>query len=211
MGKIKAVLFDMDGVLIDARDWHYEALNRALDLFGYKISRYDHLVTYDGLPTKVKLKMLTKERGLPEGLHSFINNLKQDYTMEIVYSHCKPVYHIEYALSVLSKSGIRLACCSNAVRSSVVSMMDRSNLSPYLDFILSNQDVTAPKPSPDIYNLAIQKMGFSPSECVVVEDNVNGITAAREAGAHVLEVASPKEVTISNIKEFIEKVEKGME
>ena len=47
MSKIKAVIFDMDGVLIDAKDWHYEALNQALELFGYKISRYDHLVTFD--------------------------------------------------------------------------------------------------------------------------------------------------------------------
>ena len=53
---IKAVLFDMDGVLIDARDWHYEALNKALAIFGMEINRYDHLVTYDGLPTKKKLE-----------------------------------------------------------------------------------------------------------------------------------------------------------
>ncbi len=51
---IKAVVFDMDGVLIDAREWHYEALNRALGLFGYEITRYDHLSTYDGLPTRMQ-------------------------------------------------------------------------------------------------------------------------------------------------------------
>ena len=63
--KIKAVLFDMDGVLIDAKDWHYEALNKALGLFGIEISRYDHLATFDGLPTKVKLQMLSKKYYLP--------------------------------------------------------------------------------------------------------------------------------------------------
>ena len=68
MAKIKAIIFDMDGVLIDAKDWHYEALNRALGLFGYQISRHEHLTTYDGLPTRVKLRMLTRERGLPEKL-----------------------------------------------------------------------------------------------------------------------------------------------
>lgn len=56
MPKIKAILFDMDGVLVDAKDWHYEALNQALSLFGMEISRYDHLVTYDGLPTKKSSK-----------------------------------------------------------------------------------------------------------------------------------------------------------
>ncbi|HCF3308648.1 TPA: HAD hydrolase-like protein, partial [Pseudomonas aeruginosa] len=54
---IKAVIFDMDGVLIEAKDWHYDALNKALNLFGYNISRHDHLTSYDGLPTSRKLEM----------------------------------------------------------------------------------------------------------------------------------------------------------
>ena len=76
MNKIKAILFDMDGVLIDAKDWHYEALNKALSLFGLEISRYDHLTSFDGLPTKVKLKKISKRFYLPESLHPFINELK---------------------------------------------------------------------------------------------------------------------------------------
>jgi beta-phosphoglucomutase-like phosphatase (HAD superfamily) len=74
--KIKAILFDMDGVLIEAKDWHYEALNRALRLFGMPISRFDHLTSFDGLPTLRKLELLTLERGLPKQLHIFINEMK---------------------------------------------------------------------------------------------------------------------------------------
>jgi beta-phosphoglucomutase len=70
--KIKAIIFDMDGVLVEAKEWHYKALNRALELFGYQISRYDHLTTYDGLPTSKKLEMLSLESGLPKELHKFI-------------------------------------------------------------------------------------------------------------------------------------------
>ena len=77
--KIKAVLFDMDGVLIDAKEWHYEALNKALNLFGYNIERYEHLTSFDGLPTSVKLEKLTVEKGLPRSLHKFINEMKQKY------------------------------------------------------------------------------------------------------------------------------------
>ena len=80
MSKIKAILFDMDGVLIDAKDWHYEALNKALALFGFEITRTEHLSTYDGLPTSVKLKKLTIEKGLPKKLHKFISEIKQQYT-----------------------------------------------------------------------------------------------------------------------------------
>ena len=101
---IKAVIFDMDGVLIDARDWHYEALNRALGLFGYQISRFEHLVTYDGLPTRTKLRMLSLERGLPEGLHSFIDEMKQSYTIETTFARCKPRFDHQYALSTRRNS-----------------------------------------------------------------------------------------------------------
>jgi beta-phosphoglucomutase-like phosphatase (HAD superfamily) len=80
---IKAILFDMDGVLIDAKEWHYEALNLALNHFGYNINKESHLSTFDGLPTKEKLKMLSKVSGLPVGLHDLINTLKQKYTIQI--------------------------------------------------------------------------------------------------------------------------------
>ena len=95
---IKAVIFDMDGVLIDAKDWHYEALNKALRLFGYEITRPEHEITYDGLPTRDKLNILSREKGLPRSLHDFINELKQQYTMEMVNNLCRPMFHHEYAL-----------------------------------------------------------------------------------------------------------------
>ena len=92
--RIKAVLFDMDGVLIDAKDWHYEALNRALELFGFAIERQAHLSTFDGLPTRRKLQMLSATQGLPVGLHGLINELKQAYTIELSYSKCRPILEL---------------------------------------------------------------------------------------------------------------------
>ena len=97
---IRAVLFDMDGVLIDAKDWHYEALNRALELFGTTIDRDSHLATFDGLPTRDKLKILSKTRGLPLGLHDFLNRLKQNQTVQITYERCRPVFHHRQAFGL---------------------------------------------------------------------------------------------------------------
>ena len=176
--KIKAVIFDMDGVLIDAKEWHYEALNQALSLFGYEISRYDHLVTYDGLPTAEKLSMISMEKGLPKGLHKYINALKQEYTMEKIYMNCKPIFVHEYALSKLKSEGYKLAVASNSIRATVDIMMLKASLGSYLEFSLSNQDVKKAKPDPEIYNVAISKLGLLPEECLVVEDNKNGIQAA---------------------------------
>ena len=188
MSKIKAVIFDMDGVLIDAKDWHYEALNMALRTFGLEISRHDHLTTYDGLSTKHKLEMLGKIYHLPTSLHVFINELKQRYTMDMVHKLCKPTFIHQYALSHLKQDGYRIAVASNSVRDSVDIMMKKSNLMQYLEFFLSNQDVNKSKPDPEIYTTAINRLGIEPQECVVVEDNENGIRAAKGAGAHVLEV-----------------------
>lgn len=207
--KIKAIVFDMDGVLIEAKDWHYEALNRALRLFGYEISRYDHLVTYDGLPTSKKLEMLTREKGLPRGLHQFINDMKQQYTVDIVNAQCAPLFTHEYALSRLKAEGYRLAVASNSIRSTIQLMMARSNLLEYLEFFLSNQDVKKAKPDPEMYTTAIQRLGLSPREVMVVEDNHNGIQAAMAAGAHVMKVETVYDVNYENIVNHIRMFEEA--
>lgn len=207
MAKIKAVVFDMDGVLIDARDWHYEALNRALNHFGFNISRYDHLVTFDGLPTRQKLQMLTCEQGLPSSLHKFLNELKQIYTLELVHARCKPVFQHEFALSSLKALGYRLAVASNSVRPSIELMMLKSNLMGYLEFLVSNEDVTHGKPHPEIYLETLKRLAIGPSECLVVEDNEKGIAAARQAGCHLMIVRDPSEVTLDGILKAINEKE----
>jgi len=205
--KIKAILFDMDGVLIDAKDWHYEALNKALGLFGMEISRYDHLTTFDGLPTKVKLKMLSKRFFLPESLHPFINEVKQSYTAELIHQRCHPLFHHEYALSKLHQQGYKIAVCSNSIRKTIELMMDKAELTPYLDLIVSNEDVTKAKPDPEMYQTAIRKFGLRPEECIVVEDNPNGIQAGKSSGASVLEVATVYDVNYDNIMRLVEECE----
>ncbi|MCD5994697.1 HAD family phosphatase [Pseudomonas sp. CDFA 602] len=200
---IKAVIFDMDGVLIEAKEWHYNALNKALNLFGYNISRHEHLTDYDGLPTSRKLDMLSVERDLPTGLHAFINEMKQLYTMEIVHGQCKPTFVHQYALSSLKNLGYKLAVASNSIRNTVEVMMDKADLSRYLDLQLSNEDVSRAKPAPDIYTKAIFDLGLTPEECLIVEDNENGIKAARASGAHVLVVTETSDVNLTNILEKI--------
>jgi len=209
MHKIKAIIFDMDGVLIEAKDWHYEALNKALSLFGMEISRHDHLVTYDGLPTKKKLEMLSTERRLPVELHEFINQVKQQYTLEIVYGHCKPRFFHEYALSRLRREGYKLAVASNSVRQTVEVMLTQAALMDYLDFSLSNQDVKVGKPDPEIYSVAIKRLGCTPSECLVIEDNEKGILAAKASGAWVMEVDEVHEVNYQNITAHIAQIERN--
>lgn len=204
---IKAIVFDMDGVLIDAKEWHYEALNRALSLFGYGISRYDHLTSFDGLPTSRKLEMLSVTTDLPRQLHPLLNKLKQAYTMEAIHQYCRPRFTHEYALAGLKAKGYKLAVASNSIRATVDVMMDRSDLARYLDVTLSNEDVARAKPDPEIYIAAMSQLGVGPAECLIVEDNENGIKAARSSGAHVLVVANVGDVNRANIDGAIRRAE----
>lgn len=205
--KIKAIIFDMDGVLIDARDWHYEALNKALSMFGMAISRFDHLVTYDGLPTKEKLRMLSLEKGLPDGLHVFINDLKQQFTIEEVIMKCRPVFHHQYALARLKGEGYKLVVCSNSIKDTITIMLTKAGIIDYFDFYLSNQDVKKSKPDPEMYNTAIGKLGLGKDECLVVEDNENGIKSALAAGAHLMRVYNVNDVHYQSITHRIKEIE----
>jgi HAD superfamily hydrolase (TIGR01509 family) len=207
MAKIKAILFDMDGVLIDAKDWHYEALNQALAIFGMEINRYDHLVTYDGLPTKKKLEMLTLERGLPRALHSFINDMKQEFTFQLGYAKCKPTFNHQYGLSNLKAKGYKMAACSNSIRKTMEVLFERAALTDYFEFYLSNEDVRESKPHPEMYATAIQRLNLQPNECLILEDNENGVKAAKASGAHLLIVHDVYEVNLENIMKRIAEIE----
>lgn len=207
MPKVHAVIFDMDGVLIDAREWHYKAFNRALALFGMVVGRSDHLLTYDGLPTRRKLDLLSKERGLPVALHDFINNLKQQYTMELVHTYCKPRFQHEYGLARLKAEGYKLGVASNSQRETIAVMLRRASLIDYFDVSLSAQDVSVGKPDPVIYREAMQRLEVPPDECLIVEDNEHGIQAARGSGAHVMEVSDPSGVHYDSIVKRIKQIE----
>jgi beta-phosphoglucomutase-like phosphatase (HAD superfamily) len=127
--------------------------------------------------------------------------------MDIVFAQCKPRFHHEYALSRLVQDGYKLAVASNSIRNTVHVMLERSALLGYLDFYMSNQDVKLGKPDPEIYTKVIQKLGLSPQECLVVEDNEKGIQAAIASGAWLMEVDKVEDVNYQNIIKNIMKIE----
>ncbi len=208
MAKIEAIVFDLDGVLVDAVEWHYVALNKALSFFGFEISRHAHVTTYDGLPTRVKLDMLSKEVGFPKKLHSLVRKLKQKFTLEIIGVECKPTFQHRYAIKKLIEDGYKIAVASNAVRESVAVMLERIGVLNDIEFFLSNEDVTKPKPSSEIYSKAVERLSLSSDRVLAVEDNANGIKAALGAGMAICEVSCPADVTYQMIKKRIEAIEK---
>jgi beta-phosphoglucomutase len=196
MHDIKAVLFDMDGVLIDAQEWHYEALNEVLLIFGYKITREMHEERYDGLTTLKKLQMLTKEVGLPEHIHEMINRVKQDRTLRIAAQKCFPNVSHQVLVSKLKNKNIKVGVVTNSIRQTTEFMLTYAGLLDSMDVLVTNQDVREPKPNPECYFTAMEILGVPPEETVIIEDSPYGIIAAKASGALVVTVKSVDEVTL---------------
>ena len=149
---IKLIIFDLDGVLVDARELHYEALNKALRALDekYVISREEHLSTYDGLSTQKKLDMLTDKKGLPWKQQLSVWQLKQQMTKEIINGF--PVdTRIQSILRTLKSEGYIIACATNSIRETAKLQLIRRGFFEYIDFMYSNQDVKNPKPNSEMY------------------------------------------------------------
>lgn len=198
---IKLIIFDLDGVLVEAKNIHYEALNQALGK-RYAIEWNEHLSIYDGLKTNQKLEMLTKHKDLPLNQHTDIWNKKQQLTLEAL-SNLKPNPTIKKTISRLSQEGYKIACCSNSIRKSVLTMLSKLDLIEHMDLILSNEDVKNSKPHPEIYWKAISMMECLPEETLIVEDSPYGLLAANRSKSHIMRVGSPKDITYINITKYL--------
>jgi len=203
---IKLIVFDLDGVLVEAKNIHFDALNKALG--EYAISWNEHLSTYDGLKTFQKLDMLTKEKGLPVEEHQRIWENKQKYTLQML-GELKPSKSISAAISSLSKSGYKIACCSNSIRKTVVTVLAKLDIIEYFDLIISNEDVLNSKPHPEMYWTAMSKMKCLPEETLIVEDSPYGLLAAARSKSYILRVKNPKEVTFANLTKKLVEIEMG--
>ena len=199
---IKLIIFDLDGVLIEAKQLHYEALNDALKKYAPDcvILWNEHLSKYDGLKTKQKLDMLSQEKGLDYNLHQTVWTEKQSITNEKLKS-ITPNTNLITLLKKLSEDGFKIACCSNSIRKTVLTVLSKLDIIEYFDQILSNEDVKNSKPHPEIYWKVISDMGVIADETLIVEDSPYGLLAAARTHAPILRVKSPKEVTIENVYE----------
>jgi beta-phosphoglucomutase-like phosphatase (HAD superfamily)/dTDP-glucose pyrophosphorylase len=194
---IKLVIFDLDGVLVEAKNIHFESLNEALGL-EYSITWSEHLSKYDGLKTNQKLEMLTKEKGLPVELYKTVWEEKQRLTLQKLHN-LQPSTQLQVCISSLVNEGYKIACCSNSIRKTVLTVLSKLGIIEYFDLILSNEDVKNSKPHPEIYWKAISMIGCLPEETLIVEDSPFGLLAASRSKSHVMRVETPKDVTYNNI------------
>ena len=203
---VNLVIFDLDGVLVEAKNIHYEALNEALGK--YAISWQEHLSTYDGLKTTQKLEMLTEQKGLPIEEHEVIWETKQYITLQKLKELKSDDILIEL-MSGLAEKGYKIAVCSNSIRKTVLTVLSKLGIMEFMDYIISNEDVGNSKPHPEMYWRAISKMGCLPEETLIVEDSPYGLLAASRSNAHILRVKNPTEVTYKNIFKKLNELDMG--
>jgi HAD superfamily hydrolase (TIGR01509 family) len=204
---IKLVIFDLDGVLVEAKNIHFEALNKALGN-KYAINWDEHLSIYDGLKTNQKLEMLTQNKRLPIELHSQIWEDKQKYTLEELRA-LKPNQTLQSLMSALSEDGYKIAVCSNSIRKTVLTVLSKLGIMEFMDLIVSNEDVKNSKPHPEMYWKTISMMSCLPEETLIVEDSPYGLLAAARSKSHILRVKNPTEVTYTNIFKKLTQIEMG--
>jgi hypothetical protein len=201
---VKLIIFDLDGVLVDTKEIHYESLNESLG-DNYKINWDEHLSKYDGLKTKQKLELISIEKGLPIESHKQIWETKQQITLKKL-STIKQSEHLIHALKQLNNLGYKIACCSNSIRKTVLMVLAKLGIIEYFDYIVSNEDVKNSKPHPEMYWKTISEMGLLPEETLIVEDSPFGLLAANRSKSHVMRVTSPNDVTFTNIINFLENI-----
>ena len=206
---IKLIIFDLDGVLIDSRPLHYEALNIALGEIDkrYIITLDEHLSRYDGNSTTNKLKMLTEEKGLPTSLYNKIWNIKQAKTSDLI-KKLTPDERIISILKTLKEMEYVLYCASNCIWNSVKLFLLCKGFMPYFDYFISNEDVKKHKPSPEMYLKCVYRANVAPHECMILEDSPIGKQSALNSGCHLCEIVNSNDVTLEKILDCIEMSEK---
>ena len=208
---IKAILFDLDGVIIDAKKIHFNALNDAIRIFDPNcvISYEEHLHKYDGLKTDQKLKILTKDKKLSESLYADIWNKKQKLTIQYL-DDLVPNKELIKTLKKLKDENFKIGCCSNSIKDTIFFSLKKMNIIQYFDLIISNQDVKNAKPNSEIYLKAIIEFGINPKEVLVLEDSPHGLQAAYLANTNILRIESPDDINYDLVKSTICSINRKM-
>lgn len=198
----KLIIFDLDGVLIDSRDLHYDALNQALAMVNqnYIITREEHLSKYDGLNTTKKLELLSAEKGLSREYFDLVWQNKQRATLELIQQFPKNEFLIE-TFKLIKLHDIKIAVASNSIRETVKLALMSIGVLKYVDYYISNEDVKRTKPFPEMYWKCMTELNVLPKNTVIIEDSHIGREGALNSGAHLVPVKDTNDLTIDKINE----------
>jgi HAD superfamily hydrolase (TIGR01509 family) len=206
---IKAIFFDLDGVLFDGRIFHRDLFLITVKEFGIKVVDEEYHDTYlDGLSTRQKIDILIQKSLLSEKHRLDFFDMKQNLTEIALCSDPKPNQYLISILQTLKLKGFILVCLSNSVTTTVKKSLYLTGIHDLFDLVFGNEICPHPKPSPEPYLTAFKKMGVDSTEVLILEDSIHGRTSAYGSGAHVLPIVDPMDVSLEKILNAIERVTK---
>lgn len=198
MAEIKALIFDQDGVIIDTeRDGHRVAFNETFKAFGYDfqwdVEEYHRLLHIGGGKERMRHYLHTKGFGVevkPEEQDKLIKKLhkyKTETFIKLIEGGKLPLRPgVRRLMKEAMDAGLILGICTTSNERAAHAIAYNILKDIRFDFVLAGDVVRNKKPDPEIYDLALEKTGLKPEECVVIEDSRNGILAAKAAGMHIV-------------------------
>lgn len=198
MAEIKALIFDQDGVIIDTeRDGHRVAFNQTFKEFGFDfqwdVEKYHELLQVAGGKERMRHYLHTEGFGVeikPEEEDELIKRMHKRKTaifIELIESGKLPLRPgVRRLMKEAKDAGLILGICTTSNERAAHAIAYKILKDIEFDFVLAGDVVSKKKPDPEIYNLALQRTGLKPEECIVIEDSRNGVLAAKAAGMHVV-------------------------
>lgn len=187
---MKAVIFDMDGVLVDSQPYHFKADIDTMAEYGV-IKDQKFYESFAGTLTADRMRTLKEMFGLDVPVEEMTIK-RENMILDIMGKEdIKPVSGIPEFLRSIKEKGLTTAVASSSDYKLINLILDRLKIAQYFDSVTSGSDVKRGKPSPDVFLLAAERIGIEPAECLVVEDSENGVKAAKAAGMKALGYINP--------------------
>lgn len=186
-----AVIFDMDGVLVNSEPFYVEVEQTNFRQLGLKISEEEHQ-TYQGTATDRMWQLIKERHGIKQSLDELVkmtNSLVTPYFNSL--EQMEPMSGVKNLIEKLKEKGVPLALASSSYADVIEIILQKTGLKKYFDVVVSSQMAGTSKPEPDIFLLTAKKLGMHPEKCVVIEDSTNGIKAAKAAGMYCIAFAGP--------------------
>lgn len=190
-GIIQAVIFDMDGVLIDSEPIYFEIERNSFAHFGAMMTEAEHH-TYVGVTLESMWRQVLDKHQLTATVEEALA-YHQHNVMQTMLAHPKltAMPFVERWLSWLHEQHIPIAVASSSPRALIDLIMDKTGLGKYFEVRMTGEEVAHGKPAPDIFLTTAEMIGVSPSNCLVIEDSRNGVQAAKSAGMHCIGYHNP--------------------
>jgi HAD superfamily hydrolase (TIGR01509 family) len=186
MQRLHAVIFDMDGVLIDSEPLHFEALRRTLSSDAYSLEQAEN-EAFLGTSTESTLETLVRRHALPGSVAEY-GRRYDSAVLDVLAQPHAPQPGVLALIARLRALGLKLGLASSSRRAWIDATLASIGLSDAFDAITAGDDITHSKPDPEIYVLTAQRLGVGPERCVAIEDSPSGVQSAARAGMFVLAV-----------------------